>query len=135
MNSAGHAGRRIDHDCPAHQTSVCPFAQQLPHSKPSTDKDSPDRTGFPTRSVLSSAIIVFGCIVTLFLIIDAATGGKIKATTSNGKVKYGSWAPDALFPLYAVSGIAYGMVELIRRVIPREYVSSAIFFSLSQSRR
>ena len=85
---------------------------------------------------------MFGLIVTLFLVIDAATGGKIKATTSNGKVKYGTWAPDALFPrmsippstrsigrlpltstlesVYAVSGIAYGMVELIRRVIPRE---------------
>jgi hypothetical protein len=111
-------------------------------------------TGFPTRSVLSSAIIVFGCVVTLFLIIDAATGGKIKATTSNGKVKYGTWAPDALFPLYAISGksrldryslenhrwwkehprtkgIAYGMVELIRRVIPREWVTLPCIVPLS----
>lgn len=54
---------------------------------------------FPTRSVLSSAIIIFGLIVTLFLIIDAGTGGRIKATTSNNKVKYGSWNPDALFPV------------------------------------
>jgi hypothetical protein len=99
---------------------------------------------FPTRSVLSYAIIVFALIVSLFLIIDAGTGGKIKANNGN-KVKYGSWNPNALFPLYMISGISCasprsslplslvltlcfsdGMVELIRRVIPRECVS--LFF-------
>lgn len=45
---------------------------------------------FPTKSVLSSAIIVFGLITTLFLIIDSATGGKPKSM-NGGKVKYGSW--------------------------------------------
>lgn len=46
---------------------------------------------FPTRTVLSAAIMIFGVIVTLFLIIDAATGGKPKTLSSNGKVKYGTW--------------------------------------------
>ncbi|KAG8779890.1 hypothetical protein FS842_004446 [Serendipita sp. 407] len=52
---------------------------------------------FPTRSVLASAILVFGLITTLFLIIDAATGGKPKV--SNGdKLKYGSWEYVPLNP-------------------------------------
>ncbi|KAL7414355.1 major facilitator superfamily domain-containing protein [Mrakia frigida] len=80
---------------------------------------------FPTKSVLSFAIVTFGLITTLFLIIDAATGGKMK-TQNNNKVKYGSWDPNALFPLYMISGIAYGMVELIRRVIPRDLVGGDV---------
>ena len=64
---------------------------------------------------MSVAILMFGLITTLFLIIDAATGGKIRSSTANNKVHYGTWSPNALFPLYMISGIAYGMVELIRR--------------------
>lgn len=65
--------------------------------------------------------------------------------TSDGKAKYGSWkyvplkfpslhldvdwylnSPDALFPLYMISGISYGMVELIRRIIPRDIVGGDV---------
>ena len=55
---------------------------------------------FPTKSVLSMSIIVFGLITTLFLIIDAATGGKPRTMSVGNKVKYGSWNVNALFPLY-----------------------------------
>lgn len=99
---------------------------------------------FPTRTVLAAAIIVFGLISTLFLIIDAATGGKPRLNNAN-QIKYGSWkyvllrfpeilwgvdfyltSPDALFPLYMISGISYGMVELIRRIIPRDIVGGDV---------
>jgi hypothetical protein len=33
---------------------------------------------------------------------------------------------SSLFPVYIVSGIAYGMIELIRRVIPRDIVGGDI---------
>jgi hypothetical protein len=33
---------------------------------------------------------------------------------------YGTYQTDGIIPVYCVSGIAYGMVELIRRVIPRD---------------
>ena len=81
---------------------------------------------FPTKSVLSMSIIVFGLITTLFLIIDAATGGKPRSMTAKNKVQYGSWNANALFPLYMISGVAYGMVELIRRVIPRDIVGGDV---------
>jgi hypothetical protein len=33
---------------------------------------------------------------------------------------------DRLFPVYVISGVAYGMVELIRRVIPRDIVGGDV---------
>lgn len=80
---------------------------------------------FPTRTVLACAVLAFGVISAVLLIADAATGGKPK-NMNGGKEKYGSWDPDGLFPIYIISGIAYGMVELIRRVIPRNIVSGDV---------
>ncbi|KAJ7281053.1 major facilitator superfamily domain-containing protein [Mycena rebaudengoi] len=77
---------------------------------------------YPTRSVLSYAVLTFGLISAIVLVVDAATGGKIKFATADNKVKYGNWDPNGLFPIYIISGVAYGMVELIRRVIPRDIV-------------
>lgn len=36
---------------------------------------------------------------------------------AGGRVDYGSWNANAIFPIWGIAGIAYGMVELIRRVI------------------
>ncbi|CAG7855231.1 SubName: Full=Uncharacterized protein {ECO:0000313/EMBL:CCA73644.1} [Serendipita indica DSM 11827] len=80
---------------------------------------------FATRSVLATAILVFGLTTSLLLILDACTGGKPKFL-NGGKLKYGTWDPNLLFPLYMVSGIAYGMVELIRRTIPRDIVGGDV---------
>jgi hypothetical protein len=52
----------------------------------------------------------------ILLIVDAATGGKIKPKGSS-KVLYGDWNPNAIFVIWTLSGISYGMVELIRRVM------------------
>lgn len=46
--------------------------------------------------------------------------------SNGGKTKYGTWNPNGLFPIYVISGIAYGMVELIRRVIPRDIVGGDV---------
>jgi MFS family permease len=79
----------------------------------------------PTRTVLSAAVFIFGLISCILLICDAATGGKVKMA-NGGKTKYGSWNPNGLFPIYIISGISYGMVELIRRVIPRDIVGGDV---------
>jgi hypothetical protein len=79
----------------------------------------------PTRTVLSAAVFMFGLISCILLICDAATGGKPKMS-NGGKTKYGTWNPNGLFPIYIISGIAYGMVELIRRVIPRDIVGGDV---------
>ncbi|KAF8344241.1 uncharacterized protein EI90DRAFT_3028936 [Cantharellus anzutake] len=77
-------------------------------------------SSLPPLLVLSAAIFIFSI---MSAVIDAATGGKIKANNNN-KVKCGSWNPNGLFPIYTISGIAYGMVELICRVIPRDIVGT-----------
>jgi hypothetical protein len=45
---------------------------------------------FPTRSVLSVAVLTFGLISAILLIVDAGTGGVMKINTSNNKDHYGS---------------------------------------------
>ncbi|SPO24395.1 uncharacterized protein UTRI_03663 [Ustilago trichophora] len=81
---------------------------------------------FPTRSVLAFAVLTFGIISCIPLIADAATGGVMKFKTANNKTKYGTWSPNGLFPIYVVSGVSYGTVELIRRVIPRDIVGGDV---------
>ena len=87
---------------------------------------------FPTRTVLSTAILVFGLLTAILLIVDAATGGKIKPSNWDKTHKktdfgyYGDFNTDGMIPIYCITGIAYGMVELIRRVIPRDIVGGDV---------
>ena len=93
---------------------------------------------------------MFGVCSALLLIIDAATGGTFmpiacktfslpthpnprlpsfpdrKNHPKNEWSYYGKYNTDAMIPVYCVSGIAYGMVELIRRVIPRDIVGGDV---------
>jgi hypothetical protein len=48
----------------------------------------------PTRTVLSFAVLTFGLISAILLIVDAATGGVLKFKTANNKTKYGNWSPN-----------------------------------------
>ncbi|CAF3598803.1 unnamed protein product [Rotaria sp. Silwood1] len=84
---------------------------------------------WPTRTVLSISIFAFALFTALLMIIDAATGGKIKpsnfqAMHENDYSYYGNYPTYVIIPIYCVTGIAYGMVELIRRIIPRDIVGS-----------
>ncbi|CAF3650515.1 unnamed protein product [Rotaria sordida] len=84
---------------------------------------------WPTRTVLSISIFIFALFTALLMIIDAATGGKIKpsnfqAMHENDYSYYGNYPTTVIIPIYCVTGIAYGMVELIRRVIPGDIVGS-----------
>jgi hypothetical protein len=81
---------------------------------------------WPTRSVLASAILFFSLMTAILLIVDAATGGKIRFNVAGDKVQYGDWDPNAIFAIWTFSGIAYGMVEVIRRVIPCDVVGGNV---------
>ncbi|KAK9241855.1 hypothetical protein V1506DRAFT_161345 [Lipomyces tetrasporus] len=87
---------------------------------------------FPTKNVLACAILVFGVFTAILLIVDAATGGTfVPAAYRNKHPKnefsyYGDYNTDGIIPIYCVTGIAYGMVELIRRVIPRDIVGGNV---------
>ncbi|WDK15196.1 hypothetical protein CGRA01v4_06477 [Colletotrichum graminicola] len=87
---------------------------------------------YPTKNVLSSAILLFGLMTAILLILDAATGGTFvpaayrKKHPKNEWPYYGKYDNDAIIPIYTIPGIAYGMVELIRRVIPRDIVGGSV---------
>jgi MFS family permease len=87
---------------------------------------------FQTKNVLASAIAVFGLLTAVLMIVDAASGGTIRpkdwsATHSrNDFGYYGDYNTDGIIPIYCITGIAYGMVELIRRVIPRDIVGGDV---------
>ncbi|KAF3033486.1 hypothetical protein E8E12_001922 [Didymella heteroderae] len=83
---------------------------------------------YPTKNVLAAAILIFAVMSSILLILDAATGGKF---VPNGHPKgdfsyYGDYNTDGMIPIYCVCGVVYGMVELIRRVIPRDLVGGNV---------
>ncbi|KAJ1328939.1 hypothetical protein MN608_05669 [Microdochium nivale] len=91
---------------------------------------------FPTKNVLALSILTFGLFAAILLIVDSATGGSFPPpefrppnthpTTPESYSYYGNFRTDGLIPVYCVTGIAYGMVELIRRVIPRDIVGGNV---------
>ncbi|KAF9529928.1 major facilitator superfamily domain-containing protein [Crepidotus variabilis] len=80
---------------------------------------------WPTRTVLATSIFVFALMTTILLIVDGSTGGKIKPSSASKPV-YGHWNPNLIFVVWTLSGISYGMVELIRRVIPADIVGGNV---------
>ncbi|KAJ4369819.1 hypothetical protein N0V83_005583 [Neocucurbitaria cava] len=83
---------------------------------------------YPTKNVLACAVLIFGLMSSLLLILDAATGGKFapKNQPQGDFSYYGDYNTDGMIPIYCVCGVVYGMVELIRRVIPRDLVGGNI---------
>ncbi|KAI8839379.1 hypothetical protein BJ741DRAFT_599179 [Chytriomyces cf. hyalinus JEL632] len=87
---------------------------------------------FKTPHVLAVAISFFATLSLVFLILEPATGGKLVTyIVKNGKdvpdpSTYGNWSPYILFPLFLLIGGAYGIIELIRRVIPRDIVGGDV---------
>lgn len=61
----------------------------------------------------------------ILLIVDRSTGGRLKTPADLTPI-YGNWDPNVLFPIYMLTGIFFGMVELTRRVIPRDIVGGHI---------
>ncbi|CAF4198182.1 unnamed protein product [Rotaria sordida] len=74
-----------------------------------------------TRIALSISIFFFALCTGLLMIIDAVTGGKIKpshfrAMYENDYSYYGNYQTNIIIPIYCITGITYGMIELIRRI-------------------
>ncbi|KAK5655536.1 hypothetical protein OQA88_5467 [Cercophora sp. LCS_1] len=86
------------------------------------------------KNVLSGAILVFAIFSAVLLIVDGATGGLFLPAAYRGVGKhpknqywyYGKFDTDGIIPIYSICGIAFGMVELIRRVIPRDIVGGNV---------
>jgi len=82
----------------------------------------------PAKDILSFAIVTFAVLSAILLVVDAASGGTFipagyqASHPKNDYSYYGKFDTDGIIPVYAASGLVYGMVELIRRVIPRDIV-------------
>ncbi|KAF1918141.1 hypothetical protein BDU57DRAFT_445262 [Ampelomyces quisqualis] len=81
-----------------------------------------------TKNVLACAVLIFAFMSSLLLILDAATGGEFKPSGSPHAdfSYYGDYNTDGMIPIFCVCGVVYGMVELIRRVIPRDLVGGNV---------
>ncbi|UJR31529.1 hypothetical protein I4U23_019018 [Adineta vaga] len=76
-----------------------------------------------TQVVLSATIFIFALSTAIFIVLDVITGGSIKPNDFVPKHKndfsyYGDYRTDIIIPIYCLTGITFGMVESIRRVIP-----------------
>ncbi|KAI8822682.1 uncharacterized protein EV422DRAFT_566350 [Fimicolochytrium jonesii] len=81
---------------------------------------------FPIRAILAFAIACFAVISCIPMIIEGATGGKAPQWTDDGKAVVGAWNPRIVVPIFAISGLTHGMVEIIRRIIPRDMVGGNV---------
>ncbi|EGD88169.2 uncharacterized protein TERG_04419 [Trichophyton rubrum CBS 118892] len=86
----------------------------------------------PARLVLVVSVVLFGLFTGILMVVDAATGGTIMPPEFRGDHPamdfhyYGDYNTDGIIPIYCVTGLVYGMVELIRRIIPRDIVGGNI---------
>ncbi|KIW86760.1 uncharacterized protein Z519_12673 [Cladophialophora bantiana CBS 173.52] len=87
---------------------------------------------FATKNVLTTASCVFRLFSAILLIVDGSTGGHIKPSNwsqthdKDDFSYYGDYNTDGIIPIYCFAGIGYGMVELIRRIIPRDIVGGNV---------
>eukprot|EP00128_Syssomonas_multiformis_P011615 Colp12_sorted_trinity150504_noHs@16414 len=79
---------------------------------------------FSTKGVLSTSIWLFAIVSALIPIVNAATGGLLPTNEDNQN--YGDWNANIIFPIFLLSGVFHGIVELIRRVIPRDVVGGDV---------
>eukprot|EP00128_Syssomonas_multiformis_P001876 Colp12_sorted_trinity150504_noHs@33661 len=79
---------------------------------------------FTTKGVLATSIWGFAIVSALIPILNGATGGKLP--DSEDDQNYGYWDINLLFPIFLISGAFHGVVELIRRVIPRDIVGGSV---------
>ena len=90
----------------------------------------------PTKAVLAGSIFMFGLLAAILLVVDAACGGQMVPSQYKPPNKhpeeassfwyYGKYNTNGIIPVYALSGVVYGMVELIRRIIPRDIVGGNV---------
>ncbi|KAI9178839.1 hypothetical protein H9P43_005501 [Blastocladiella emersonii ATCC 22665] len=79
---------------------------------------------WPTSRVLASSILLFGLLVAIIPILEATTGGGATGFGDEKNYQAGSWDPFFVAIMFPIVGVFHGIIELIRRVIPRDIVGS-----------
>ena len=90
---------------------------------------------FLVRSVMTYTILGYAIISMLIMCIEHATGGTapnvcvrrvLLPPKCSGAIS-GNWNPLGIIPIFVFSGIPYGIIEMIRRVIPQQLVGNDEF--------
>jgi len=87
---------------------------------------------FPIKTVLWVSLLLFSIISMLVMCIENATGGTFptKCVSTDGLPPKctgaiaGDWNPIGIMPIYILSGIPFGAIEIIRRIIPQQIVGA-----------
>jgi hypothetical protein len=77
-----------------------------------------------TQKVLSTAIFTFGIMVAIIPILEGVTGGGSTGFGNEKSYVGGNWSPLFVAVLFPCLGFFQGVVELIRRIIPRDIVGA-----------
>ena len=82
---------------------------------------------FHAKTVMATAVLLFGLAAAVGPILEATSGGKIPgADGSKNPRNWGTWDVQIVFALFGICGIFHGMVELMRRVIPADIVGGDV---------
>lgn len=86
---------------------------------------------FSIRTVLSLAVFVFAGLTASLMFMDAFTGGTFKpahlnATKMDMYQYYGAYPNHWIFVIFSFSGISYGMIEAIHRIIPSDIIGHQV---------
>lgn len=90
-------------------------------------------TIFPIKSVLSASLFFFAIISMIIMCIEKANGGTFPTNcisknllppVCTGAIA-GNWDPVGIIPIYVFSGIPYGSIEIVRRIIPQQIVGGS----------
>ena len=71
---------------------------------------------WPSNILLSSSVVTFGGFALLLILIELCTGGTF--------TQFGQWSVYWIIPIYMSMGGCLGVVEILRRTIPRDIVGS-----------
>lgn len=90
---------------------------------------------YSVKSVLTFFLIVYAFISMIIMAVEHANGGTMptKCISKDGLPPVctgaidGDWDPVGIIPIFVVSGIPFGGIELIRRVIPQKIVGANEF--------
>jgi hypothetical protein len=87
-------------------------------------------TIFPIKTVLSTSLFVFAVISMIIMCIEKANGGTFPTTCVTKNLlppvctgaTAGNWDPAGIIPVFVFSGIPFGAIEIVRRIIPQQIV-------------
>ena len=87
---------------------------------------------FKVKTIIAGAIAIFAIISSIVMFIEKTHGGTMPTTCVSkdgmppkctGAIA-GDWDPIGIIPVFVFGGIPYGVIEIVRRIIPQQIVGN-----------